>query len=182
MTDREIAACVPPVAYDPSSVETPGVETPGVDAPGVETPDGAARGHEARQDVTPEAAPARSPAHVLLVEDDADSREALSSLLGALGLDCTSVASAEEALPLVPAQRYDILCTDITLPGMSGDNLARAVLRAQPDVQVLLVSGYGAHAPIGDSIPGARMLGKPLDLAQLRRELAQWLDPIEAAW
>jgi hypothetical protein len=46
---------------------------------------------------------------------------------------------------------------------------------------VLLVSGYGAHAPIGDSIPGARMLGKPLDIAQLRRELAQWLDPIEAA-
>jgi PAS domain S-box-containing protein len=172
MTDREIAACVPPVAYDPSSVDTPGVDTP----------NGAARGHEARRDVAPEAAPARSPAHVLLVEDDADSREALSSLLGALGLDCTSVASAEEALPLVPAQRYDILCTDITLPGMSGDNLARAVLRAQPDVQVLLVSGYGVHAPIGDSIPGARMLGKPLDLAQLRRELAQWLDPIEAAW
>ncbi len=192
MTDREIAACVPPVAYDPSSVDTPGVDTPGIDTPGVEmpgvstptagTPDGAARGHEARRDVAPEAEPARSPAHVLLVEDDADSREALSSLLGALGLDCTSVASAEEALPLVPAQRYDILCTDITLPGMSGDNLARAVLRAQPDVQVLLVSGYGVHAPIGDSIPGARMLGKPLDLAQLRRELAQWLDPIEAAW
>ncbi|WOD15267.1 response regulator [Paraburkholderia kirstenboschensis] len=171
MTDREIAACVPPVAYDPSSVEMPGVDTPG----------GAARGREALQGVAPQVAPARSPAHVLLVEDDADSREALSSLLGALGLDCTSVASAEEALPLVPVQRYDILCTDITLPGMSGDNLARAVLRAQPHVQVLLVSGYGAHAPIGDSIPGARMLGKPLDIAQLRRELAQWLDPIEAA-
>jgi CheY-like chemotaxis protein len=176
MTDREIAACVPPVAYDPSSVEMPGVEILGVEMPGV-----AARRREALQEVAPEVAPARSPAHVLLVEDDADSREALSSLLGALGLDCTSVASAEEALPLVPAQRYDILCTDITLPGMSGDNLARAVLRAQPDVQVLLVSGYGAHAPIGDSIPGARMLGKPLDIAQLRRELAQWLDPIEAA-
>ena len=34
MTDREIAACVPPVAYDPSSVDTPGVDTPGVDTPG----------------------------------------------------------------------------------------------------------------------------------------------------
>jgi CheY-like chemotaxis protein len=117
---------------------------------------------------------------VLLVEDDADSREALSSLLGALGLDCTSVASAEEALPLLPAQRYDILCTDITLPGMSGDNLARAVLREQPDMRVLLVSGYGADAPIGDGIPGARLLGKPLDIAQLRQELAQWLHPTEA--
>ncbi|HEX7935324.1 MAG TPA: response regulator [Paraburkholderia sp.] len=163
MTDREIAACVPSVAYDPPGAETTAREVP------------------PQQTGNPEATPPRSPAHVLLVEDDADSREALSSLLGALGLDCTSVASAEEALPLVPAQRYDILCTDLTLPGMSGDNLARAVLREQPDVRVLLVSGYGSNAPIGDSIPGARMLGKPLDIAQLRQELAGWLHPSEAA-
>jgi signal transduction histidine kinase/DNA-binding response OmpR family regulator len=187
MTDREIAACVPSVAYDPASgdasgVATSGVATSGVDAPGLATPltptpkAAANESESASSD-----APARSPAHVLLVEDDADSREALSCLLGALGLDCTSVGSAEEALPLLPAQRYDILFTDITLPGMSGDNLARAVLREQPDVQVLLVSGYGAQAPIGERIPGARLLGKPFDLAQLRRELAQWVNPIEAA-
>ncbi|MFL6700659.1 MAG: response regulator, partial [Paraburkholderia graminis] len=187
MTDREIAACVPSVAYDPASGDASGVATSGVDAPGVDAP-----GLATPLTPTPKAAPnesesassdapARSPAHVLLVEDDADSREALSCLLGALGLDCTSVGSAEEALPLLPAQRYDILFTDITLPGMSGDNLARAVLREQPDVQVLLVSGYGAQAPIGERIPGARLLGKPFDLAQLRRELAQWVNPIEAA-
>jgi CheY-like chemotaxis protein len=122
-----------------------------------------------------------TPAHVLLVEDDADSRDALSDLLGALGLDCTAVASAEEALPLVPTQRFDILFTDLTLPGMSGDNLARAVLRQQPDIRVLLVSGYGPRAEIGDTIPGARLLGKPLDIAELRRELAEWLDHTEAA-
>ncbi|PTQ97251.1 PAS domain S-box-containing protein [Paraburkholderia sp. GV068] len=187
MTDREIAACVPSVAYDPASgdasgVATSGVATSGVDAPGLATPltpTPKAAANESESASTD--APARSPAHVLLVEDDADSREALSCLLGALGLDCTSVGSAEEALPLLPAQRYDILFTDITLPGMSGDNLARAVLREQPDVQVLLVSGYGAQAPIGERIPGARLLGKPFDLAQLRRELAQWVNPIEAA-
>jgi signal transduction histidine kinase/DNA-binding response OmpR family regulator len=192
MTDREIAACVPSVAYDPASGDASGVDAPGVDAPGVDAPGVDAPGLATPLTPTPKAAPnesesassdapARSPAHVLLVEDDADSREALSCLLGALGLDCTSVGSAEEALPLLPAQRYDILFTDITLPGMSGDNLARAVLREQPDVQVLLVSGYGAQAPIGERIPGARLLGKPFDLAQLRRELAQWVNPIEAA-
>ncbi|NPT55836.1 hybrid sensor histidine kinase/response regulator [Paraburkholderia elongata] len=121
------------------------------------------------------------PARVLLVEDDADSRDALSDLLGALGLDCTAVASAEEALPLVPEQRFDVLLTDLTLPGMSGDNLARAVLRQRPDIHVLLVSGYGKSAEIGDTIPGARLLGKPLDISQLRCELAAWLDHTEAA-
>ncbi|MFM0738078.1 response regulator [Paraburkholderia xenovorans] len=122
-----------------------------------------------------------TPGRVLLVEDDTDSREAFSDLLAALGLDCTAVASAEDALPLVSTQRYDILFTDLTLPGMSGAELARAALRQQPDIRVLLVSGYGESAQIGAAIPGARMLGKPLDIAQLRRELGQWIDHAEAA-
>ena len=64
---------------------------------------------------------------------------------------------------------------------MSGDNLARAVLGQQPDIRVLLVSGYGENAEIGDTIPGARLLGKPLDISQLRHQLAEWLDHTEAA-
>jgi hypothetical protein len=46
---------------------------------------------------------------------------------------------------------------------------------------VLLVSGYGENAEIGDTIPGARLLGKPLDISQLRHQLAEWLDHTEAA-
>ncbi|MFT4068401.1 response regulator [Paraburkholderia sp.] len=120
-------------------------------------------------------------ARVLFVEDDAASRDALGELLGALGLDCTAVSSAEEALPLAAAQRYDVLLTDLTLPGMAGDALAREVRRVQPEIHVLLVSGYGRGAQIGETIPDARLLGKPLDIAQLRRELAQWLDHSETA-
>ncbi|WP_345814894.1 response regulator [Paraburkholderia sp. PREW-6R] len=122
-----------------------------------------------------------APARVLLVEDDPDSRDAFNDLLGALGLDCTAVASAEAALPLLPAHRYDILFTDLTLPGMSGDQLARAALREQPSIRVLLVSGYGRGAQLGASIPNVRVLGKPLDIAQLRSELAPWIDQTEAA-
>jgi CheY-like chemotaxis protein len=152
LPDGQIAACVPSAAYDSASAAEATVSR----APG-------------------------TPARVLLVEDDTDSREALGDLLAALGLDCTAVASAEEALALVPAQRYDVLFTDLTLPGMPGDELARAVQRVQPDIRVLVVSGYGPNAQIGAAIPGARLLGKPLDIAQLRRELAEWLDHTEAA-
>jgi CheY-like chemotaxis protein len=124
---------------------------------------------------------AHEAARVLFVEDDTESREALGELLGALGLACTAVASAEAALPLANAQHYDVLLTDLTLPGMSGDELARAVRRVQPEIRVLLVSGYGRSAEIGAPIPGARLLGKPLDMVQLRHELAQWLDHTETA-
>ncbi|SHJ55944.1 response regulator [Paraburkholderia terricola] len=166
VADGQIAACVPPAVYGcgtQSKVET---HRRAVAPAGASTRAARSTRHTAR---------------VLLVEDDADSRDALRELLAALGLHCTAVASAEEALTLLPTQRYEVLFTDLTLPGMSGDNLARAVLREQPEIRVLLVSGYGDSAEIGDTIPGARLLGKPVDIMQLRRELAEWLDHTAAA-
>jgi PAS domain S-box-containing protein len=169
VADGLIAACVPPAVYDP------GRESRQQNA------QYASETASRSQSTSRMAHSPGTPARVLLVEDDVDSREACGELLNALGLDCTAVASAEEALALVPAQHFDILFTDLTLPGMSGDGLARAVLRQQPCMRVLLVSGYGKSAQIGDAIPGARLLGKPLDIADLRRELADWIDHTEQA-
>jgi PAS domain S-box-containing protein len=120
------------------------------------------------------AAAPSAPAHVLLVEDDLPSREAMGELLATFGLQCTAVASAEEALELVPTHRYDILLSDVTLPGLSGDALARALRHAQPDLRILLMSGYGEQANIGEAIPGVRILPKPFDISALRRELSGW--------
>jgi CheY-like chemotaxis protein len=117
---------------------------------------------------TPRAAGQRS---VLLVEDDADSREAMHDLLTILGLECTAVASAEEAQEVLAAGSFDIVLTDLTLPGMSGAELARDVRRTRPAIRVLLVSGYGNSAVIGEPIPGVRVLQKPVDFAVLQSEL-----------
>jgi len=130
---------------------------------------------------TPPASPCRgddTPAHtnILLVEDDAASRDAMRELLGMLGLRCRAAASAEEALELAAGQRYDVLLSDLTLPGMSGGDLARALLRERPHLQVLLMSGYGSGADIGDGLNGVRVLRKPLDLSVLASELAEWAD------
>ncbi|MGP8434895.1 response regulator [Paraburkholderia fungorum] len=182
--DGRIAPCVPRTVYDPAG--SSGVSEPRESPHAVAALTGSslagATASSPVDSLTSSAVPqAGTPARLLLVEDDADSRDALNDLLGALGFDCTAVASAEEALPLVPTQHFDVLLTDLTLPGMSGDNLARAVLGQQPDIRVLLVSGYGENAEIGDTIPGARLLGKPLDISQLRHQLAEWLDHTEAA-
>ncbi|WP_144151340.1 response regulator [Paraburkholderia sp. BCC1885] len=118
------------------------------------------------------AAPSSAATRVLLVEDDSPSREAMGELLATFGLQCTAVGSAEEALALAPAHRYDILLSDVTLPGLSGDALARTLRHAQPDLRIVLMSGFGEQADIGEAIPGARLLPKPFDIATLRRELA----------
>jgi len=113
---------------------------------------------------------------ILLVEDDAASRDAMRELLGVLGLRCRAAGSAEEALELAARQRYDVLLTDLTLPGMSGGDLARALLSGQPQLRVLLMSGYGSSADIGIGLNGVRVLHKPLDLSLLASELAEWTD------
>ena len=118
---------------------------------------------------------------VLLVEDDLPSREAMGELLESFGLQYTSVANAEEALKLASTQRYDMLLSDISLPGLSGDTLARALRSAQPDLRILLMSGYGESAEIGQAIPGARMLAKPVDIELLRHELAACTAHVEPA-
>jgi CheY-like chemotaxis protein len=125
--------------------------------------------------------PAEASLHVLLVEDDLPAREAMGELLESFGLHYTSFGSAEEALAFAPTQRYDILLSDITLPGLSGDALARALRLTQPDLRVLLMSGYGESAEIGQAIPGAYLLAKPVDIEALRRELAVGTARIESA-
>ncbi|MGN5352309.1 response regulator [Ralstonia sp. L16] len=112
---------------------------------------------------------------VLLVEDDTASREALQEVLTTFGLQCVSAATAEDALALARTRSVQVLLTDLTLPGQSGADLARTLLRLQPHVDVLLMSGYGTEAEIGEPIPGARLLGKPIDLGTLQQALAPWL-------
>jgi CheY-like chemotaxis protein len=132
------------------------------------------------QSASPSAGPAvatdaSQPPAVLLVEDDTASREAMQEVLTTFGLQCVAAVNAEDALALARTRSVQVLLTDLTLPGQSGANLARTLLRMQPQLQVLLMSGYGTEAEIGEPIAGARLLGKPIDLMTLQQALAPWL-------
>ncbi|OCS43704.1 response regulator [Ralstonia pickettii] len=115
------------------------------------------------------------PPTVLLVEDDTASREALQEVLATFGLQCLAAATAEDALALAHTRPVQVLLTDLTLPGRSGAELARALRPLHPHMDVLLMTGYGAHAEIGEPIPGARVLAKPVELTLLHEALAPWL-------
>ena len=78
---------------------------------------------------------------VLLVEDEGAVRELLSSALERNGFDVVTAGSAEEALTLA-SPAFQILLSDISLPGMSGVQLARQLRRSLPSLRVLLMSGY----------------------------------------
>jgi signal transduction histidine kinase len=79
--------------------------------------------------------------HVLLCEDDDEVRELLIDVLNSHGLRVTAVGSAEEALEVEAQHAFDLLLTDVGLPGAKGPELAREVRRRSPRLPVLFISG-----------------------------------------
>ena len=101
---------------------------------------------------------------ILYVEDNRELRETIGMLMEAEGRTVTSCATAEEALKLDAQQGFDLLVSDVSLPGMSGTELARQLLAEDPGRRVVLCSGYplgGYHDAWG---PNVRTLLKPFEL------------------
>jgi CheY-like chemotaxis protein len=91
----------------------------------------------------------------LLVEDDVDGANALKSYLEFRGFAVTWVRSGEEALSALAEQQVSVVVTDVKLPGMSGDALARVLAAAQAgepgyNTQVIALSGE-AHKALAAS-------------------------------
>lgn len=115
------------------------------------------------------ASPAK-PLHILVVEDNADSREMLCELLSLLGHEVKSAADAEKADALLETTPFDVLLTDISLPGMSGSDLARKAVKRNPSLAVVFASGY-SNVPDAD-FPHSSLL-KPYDLTRLQSVLSE---------
>jgi len=84
---------------------------------------------------------------ILFVEDEADLRILAAESLAAIGLEVVAFHSAEEALvALDDDRRFDLLATDVMLPGLSGVDLADRVREILPDIPVLYMTGYTGQA------------------------------------
>jgi CheY-like chemotaxis protein len=130
---------------------------------------------------TPPPPPAvRTPATILLVEDEVSLRDIARELLEASGYSVITAANGAEALA-VAAERVagpiDLLLTDVVMPGMSGPALARRIRALWPDVNVLYMSGYSHEAVEKQGLlePGTRLLAKPFSLSTLVRGVEETL-------
>ena len=81
---------------------------------------------------------------VLAVDDDPYMLNLVEEVLKGQGYKVLSAASGEEALTVASLHqdRIDLLLTDVMLPGIKGQELAKKLLHSCPDVNVLFMSGY----------------------------------------
>jgi two-component system response regulator FlrC len=122
---------------------------------------------------------------ILIVEDDADLREALMDTLRAAGLAAIAAADADQALRLLETEQVALVISDVQMPGPSGYELLSAIKRLRSDLPVVLMTAYGTIAQAVSAMrEGATdYIVKPFDAQALiemaRRQLANRVIPGE---
>jgi PAS domain S-box-containing protein len=111
---------------------------------------------------------------ILLVEDNDGVRSFGKSLLEDLGANVTEAATAEEAEAVLESGSYDLVFSDVVMPGRSGIELARSLNNARPDQRVLLATGYSKEVSSGDAA-GFRVIQKPYGAQSLANAIRQCL-------
>ena len=79
-------------------------------------------------------------AEILVVDDDDIIRETLCELLSTSHA-CQAVDTAEEALAKLESRRFDVVLTDVSMPGLSGLDLLNRVVQLYPGTPVIIISG-----------------------------------------
>ncbi len=124
-------------------------------------------------------APAESagPMRILVVEDNVDSQYLVCEMLRAFGHEADGVGHPNDALARLAAGQYDVLFTDVSLPGMSGVDLARQAVTQAPSMRVIFASGYGDTLLRHVEFPYLS-LQKPYELDQLQQALDKVAHPL----
>ena len=118
--------------------------------------------------------------HLLLVDDNPDFRESTRGLLQALGYQVTTAGNGEEALAACTAagHRFDLVLTDVVMPGLGGPELVEQIRRQRPEVRAIYISGHSEQILDRHGVErGAVQLPKNLLSADLlARTVRQLLD------
>ena len=118
-------------------------------------------------------------AHILLAEDDESLRRFLAAALVRAGHEVTDFGDGDEAYACLKGYRFDLLLTDIVMPGMDGIELAKRAAELDEAIKIMFITGFAAVAlhPSSNAPKQAKVLSKPFHL----RAIVQEVDRMVAA-
>lgn len=116
-------------------------------------------------------------AKVLIAEDEAGVREFVARALEIAGHDVTTAEDGLLALDALDGEEFDLLLTDIVMPGMDGIALALKVADTWPETRILLMSGYAAERQRAHNLEALvhRVVAKPFSLKDISAAVSDTL-------
>lgn len=114
-------------------------------------------------------------AKVLLVDDEEDFLETLSSRLSMRGLKVSAVTSGEQAVSEAKAQEYDAIVVDLSMPGIDGLETLKRIKADNPDAEIIMLTGHGS---IQSGVEAMKLgagdfLQKPVELSELMAKIGE---------
>lgn len=117
-------------------------------------------------------------ARILLAEDDESLRGFLTRALERAGHEVLACENGDDAIDGLEAGPWDLLLTDIVMPGADGIEVARIAAARQPTIRIMFITGFAAVAlSAAQAAPQAKVLSKPVHL----RDLVDEVDRMVAA-
>jgi two-component system cell cycle response regulator CpdR len=115
----------------------------------------------------------RAMAHILLAEDDESLRKFLAQALVRAGHAVTDFGDGGEAWECLKGFRFDLLLTDIVMPGMDGIELAKRAAEMNNALKIMFITGFAAVAlhPSSQAPKQAKVLSKPFHLREIVAEV-----------
>ena len=121
------------------------------------------------------------PRRLLLIDDDPQVRQTVAALLRAAGHAVTEAESGRAGLQHVTAEALDAVLTDLGMPDLAGWDVARETKAIQPELPVILLTGWGEQAEPREGSDDRRyvdrILGKPVRLDDLLRAIGELCPP-----
>ncbi|MDD3801135.1 MAG: sigma-54-dependent transcriptional regulator [Desulfuromonas sp.] len=115
---------------------------------------------------------------ILVVDDEAVIREALRRILQSDGYQVDPVASGHAALERIQQEQYSVVISDLKMPGMSGMEVLKSIRILQPNVPVIIITGYATVETAVDAIKNGAFdyLSKPFTPDQVRALIRKAVD------
>lgn len=111
-------------------------------------------------------------ARILLAEDDNSLRGFLTRALERAGHDVVDCENGDDAIDVLENSGFDLLLTDIVMPGADGIEVARVASARYPGMKIMFISGFAAVAlTAAQASPQAKVLAKPVHLRDLVDEV-----------
>src|SRR5436190_15838892 len=116
--------------------------------------------------------------HLLLVEDEAPLRQAVAEQLVDRGYRVAQADSGERALALLAEFAFDVIVSDLRLPGMDGASLVQAAVDRYPDIIAIVITGYGTVKDAVEAIKrgASDFVNKPFQIDELLHVLQSTLE------